>query len=103
VVINLAHPAIGPSVALPPLPIGAIMAPMKRMNLRDVPDEVYLALAEGAEANRQSLNAFVVERLTEVVQMLGIAGYVESYEPPHGTGVTLDDAAAAVRDVRDAP
>jgi hypothetical protein len=75
---------------------------MKRMNLREVPDEVYLALAEGAEANRQSLNAFVVDRLTEVVQMLGVAGYVESYEPPRGTGVTLDDAAAAVRDVREA-
>jgi hypothetical protein len=55
---------------------------MKRMNLRDVPDEVYLALAEGAEASQQSLNAFVVERLTEVVQVLGITGYAESYEPP---------------------
>lgn len=30
---------------------------MKRMNLRDVPDEVYGALAEAAEANRQSLSA----------------------------------------------
>ena len=36
---------------------------MKRMNLRDVPDEVYAALTEAAEANRQSLSAFVVDRL----------------------------------------
>lgn len=42
------------------------------MNLREVSDEVYLAQAAGAEANRQSLNAFVVERLTEVAQMLDI-------------------------------
>jgi hypothetical protein len=74
---------------------------MKRMNLRDVPDEVYLALAEGAEANRQSLNAFMVDRLTEVAKTLTIADYVASYEPPRGTGATLDDAAAAVRDVRE--
>jgi hypothetical protein len=75
---------------------------MKRMNLRDVPDEVYIALADGAEANRQSLNAFVVERLTEVARTLDIAGYVASYDPPSGTGVTLDDAATAVREVREA-
>lgn len=75
---------------------------MKRMNLRDVPDEVYDALSEGAEANRQSLNAFVVERLAEVARVLSIADYVASYDPPRGTGVTIDDAAAAVRDVREA-
>ncbi len=75
---------------------------MKRMNLRDVPDEVYVALAHGAEANRQSLNAFVVERLTEAAQVLSTADYVASYRPPQGTGVTLDDAAAAVREVRNA-
>ncbi|ONI84257.1 hypothetical protein ALI144C_16495 [Actinosynnema sp. ALI-1.44] len=72
------------------------------MNLRDVPDEVYLALAEGAKANRQSLSAFVVDRLAEVAKTLTIADYVASYEPPRGTGVTLDDAAAAVREVREA-
>ena len=75
---------------------------MKRMNLRDVPDEVYAALTEGAASNRQSLNAFVVERLTEVAHVLNVADYVNSYEPPRGTGVTLDDAVAAVRDVREA-
>lgn len=75
---------------------------MKRMNLRDVPDEVYAALADGAAASRQSLNAFVVERLTEVAQVLNIGDYLATYEPPGGTGVTLEDATAAVREVRDA-
>ena len=75
---------------------------MKRMNLRDVPDEVYAALAEAAEANRQSLSAFVVDRLTEVAQLAHLADYVAAYVPPQGTGVTLDDAAAAVREVREA-
>jgi hypothetical protein len=73
---------------------------MKRMNLRDVPDDVYSALAEGAESNRQSLNAFVVERLTEVARVVNIESYLDSYEPPRNTGITLDDALAAVREVR---
>jgi hypothetical protein len=75
---------------------------MRRMNLRDVPDEVYAVLAEAAEANRQSLNAFVVDRLTEVAQVTRLADYVASYPPPAGTGVTVDDAAAAVREAREA-
>lgn len=75
---------------------------MKRINLRDVPDDVYEALANGAEANRQSLNSFVVDRLTEAAQVLSIADYLATFEPPRGTGITLDDAAAAVREVREA-
>jgi hypothetical protein len=87
---------------MPPDPSWCHNGTMRRINLRDVPDEVYQALVEGADANRQSLNAFVVERLAEAAQVLNIADYVASYEPPRGTGVTLDDAAAAVRDVREA-
>lgn len=75
---------------------------MKRMNLRDVPDEVYAALAHSAETSHQSLNAFVVDRLVELVQVLSIADYLASYQPPTGTGVTLDDAVAAVREIREA-
>ncbi len=75
---------------------------MRRMNLRDVPDEVYAALVQAAAASRQSLSAFVVDRLTEVAQVAGLADYVASYAPPRGTGVTLEDAAAAVREVREA-
>lgn len=75
---------------------------MKRMNLRDVPDDVYAALAEAAAANRQSLSAFVVDRLTEVAQVTRLADYVASYPPPQGSDVTLEDAVEAVREVREA-
>lgn len=75
---------------------------MKRMNLRDVPDNVYAALAEAAEANRQSLSAFVVDRLTEVARLTQLGDYVASYQPPRGSGLTLDDATAAIREVREA-
>jgi hypothetical protein len=34
------------------------------MNLRDVPDDVYVALAAAAAASRQSLSVYVVERLS---------------------------------------
>jgi hypothetical protein len=75
---------------------------MRRMNLRDVPDDVYAALAAAAEANRQSLSAFVVARLAEVAEVTRLGDYVESYQPPARSGVSLDDAAAAVREVREA-
>ena len=75
---------------------------MKRMNLRDVPDEVYATLVEAAEANRQSLSAFVVERLAEVAEVARLDQYVASYSPPQGSGVSVKDAAAAVRQVREA-
>lgn len=74
---------------------------MKRMNLRDVPDDVYSALAKAAEARRQSLSAFVVERLTEVSQVTQLDDYLASYQPPERSGVTLEDAVAAVREVRE--
>ncbi|MGH3781483.1 MAG: hypothetical protein ACRDRO_12870 [Pseudonocardiaceae bacterium] len=72
------------------------------MNLRDVPDDVYAALADAAAANRQSLSAFVVDRLTEVAQVTKLTDYVASYPPVQGSGITLEDAAAAVREVREA-
>jgi hypothetical protein len=75
---------------------------MKRMNLRDVPDDVYAVLVKAAEQNRQSLSAYVVERLSEVAQLQGVTDYVNSYVPPRGTGVSLEDAANAVREVREA-
>lgn len=75
---------------------------MKRMNLRDVPDDVYATLAEAADANRQSLSAFVVDRLTEVARVARLGDYIASYTPPTGSGITLEDAASAVREVREA-
>ncbi|MHB1063022.1 MAG: hypothetical protein ACYC1Z_00745 [Georgenia sp.] len=75
---------------------------MKRMNLREVPDDVYAALVAAAEGRRQSLNAFVVDRLSEVAQAVRVADYVAAYPAPQGTGVTTDDAVSAVREVREA-
>jgi len=75
---------------------------MKRMNLRDVPDDVYTALVSAAEDNRQSLSAFVVDRLAEVAQAVRVADYVSAYPPPRGTDITTEDAVAAVREVREA-
>lgn len=74
---------------------------MKWRNLRDVPDDVYAAIAEAAEARRQSLSAFVVDRLTEVAQVARQADHVAAYEPPEGSGVSLEEAVAAVREVRE--
>ena len=75
---------------------------MRRMNVREVPDDVYAVLAQAAEANRQSLSGFVVDRLTEIAQTARLADYLATYAPPQGTGVSLDDAVAAVREVREA-
>ncbi len=75
---------------------------MKRMNLRDVPDDVYAVLALAAEEKRQSLNAFVVERLAEAARAARIADYISAYPPPQGTAVTIEDAVAAVRELREA-
>ena len=74
---------------------------MKRMNLRDVPDDVYAALAVAAERNRQSLSAFVVDRLAEIAQVIQVGDYLASYVPPKRSGVSLEDAVAAVREVRE--
>lgn len=70
--------------------------------MRDVPDDVYAALAQAADDNRQSLSAFVVDRLTEIAQTVRLAEYVAAYHPPYGSGVTVSDASAAVREVREA-
>ena len=75
---------------------------MKRMNLRDVPDDVYAALSEAATASRQSLNAYMVDRLTEAAQAARIGDYLSGYQPAEGSDVTLEDAVAAVREVREA-
>ncbi len=75
---------------------------MKRMNLRDVPEDVYDALVAAAEDNRQSLSSFVGDRLVEVARAVRVAEYVSTYPVPRETGVTAEDAVAAVREVREA-
>lgn len=62
----------------------------------------FVPLASAAEENRQSLSAFVVDRLAEVAGVVRIADYVSAYPPPRGTGVRIEDAVAAVREVREA-
>jgi len=47
--------------------------PIKRMNLRDVPDDVAAVLVAAAGGSRQSLSAFVVDRLSEVAQAVRAA------------------------------
>ena len=75
---------------------------MKRMNLRDVPDDVYAALVDAASTKRQSLSAYVVDRLTEAAQVARLGDYLAEYQPAAVRGVSLEDAAAAVREVREA-
>ncbi len=70
--------------------------------MRDVPEDVYLTLAGAAEENRQSLSAFVVDPLAEAARVVRSADYVRTYPAPQGTAVTVDDAVAAVREVREA-
>jgi plasmid stability protein len=74
---------------------------MKRMNLRDIPEDVYAELTEAAAEHRQSLNAYVVDRLAELARVARVREYVVSYTPPVGSRVTLEDAVAAVRVARE--
>lgn len=75
---------------------------MRRMNLRDVPDDVYEALAAAASERRQSLSAFVVERLTEVAHTLTIGDYLAAYQALPETGISVEEAVDAVREARHA-
>ncbi|MGH3631025.1 MAG: hypothetical protein ACRDRL_26735 [Sciscionella sp.] len=38
--------------------------------------------------------------MSEVAALTRLADYVASYPPPQGTGLTIEDAATAVREVR---
>ena len=68
----------------------------ERMNVPDVPDDATAGLVEAAEGNAGSLSAFVVDRFTEAGQL---KGFVASYRPPPDSGITSDDAIAAVQEV----
>ncbi|MBQ0987247.1 hypothetical protein KBZ10_22545 [Streptomyces sp. F63] len=74
---------------------------MKRINLRDVPDETYQTLVRCAEANRQSLNAFVVDQLEDLAKTANLTTFLDLYEPPAGTGISIEDAVDAVRAARE--
>ncbi|GAB3871223.1 hypothetical protein ACFQ1S_34515 [Kibdelosporangium lantanae] len=73
---------------------------MARIDLPDVPDDVHATLAAGAEAAGQPLAAFVVDRLVEITRPGTLADYLATYQPSD-TGLTIEDAVAAVRQGRD--
>lgn len=75
---------------------------MKRMNLRDVPDDVYESLVAAAADRRQSLSAYVVERLEELARASRLEEHLASYPAPVGTHVDVEAAVAAVHDGREA-
>lgn len=74
---------------------------MKRMNLRDVPEDVYEVLTRRAQLRRQSLNAYVVERLSDEARRPSMADYVLAYDPPVTSGGVPTDAVEALREARD--
>lgn len=74
---------------------------MKRINLRDVPEDVVEVLTRRAQLRRQSLNSYVVERLIDEARRPSMAEYVLSYKPPATSAGTPTDAVAILREVRE--
>jgi hypothetical protein len=72
------------------------------MNLRDVSDQMTCTSPSCKRRRRIASRStpFLVDRLIEVAQVVRLADYVAAYSPLQETGLTLDDAAAAVREVR---
>lgn len=72
------------------------------LTLRGIPARVRAILASRAKARRQSLNAYLIDvlaREADTPTMSEILADVEAIR--HPTGLTGDDAVAAVREVRD--
>lgn len=72
---------------------------MRRMNLRDVPEDVYETLVAAAAAKRQSLNAYVLDRLTDVARMASIRAHLDAYQPPD-VRLTTEEIVAAIHEGR---
>jgi hypothetical protein len=73
------------------------------LTLRAIPARVRATLAARARARHQSLNAYLIEVLTREVDtpaMSEVLADIEAIRRP--TGLTGDDAVAAVREARDA-
>jgi hypothetical protein len=73
------------------------------LTLRAIPPRIRATLAARARARHQSLNAYLLDVLTreaETPTMTEILADIEAIRRP--TGVTGDEAVAAVRAVRDA-
>ena len=72
------------------------------LTLRGIPAQVRVTLAARAKARHQSLNAYLIDVLTrqaETPTMSEVLADVEAIRRP--TGLTGDDAVAAVREARD--
>ena len=73
------------------------------LTLRAVPARVRAKLTARARARHQSLNAYLIDVLTreaDTPTMSEVLGDVEAIRRP--TGLTAEDAVAAVREARDA-
>ena len=73
------------------------------LTLRGIPARVRATLASRAKARRQSLNAYLIDvlaREADTPTMSEVLADVEAIRRP--TGLTGDDAVAAVREARDA-
>lgn len=72
------------------------------LTLRGIPFRVRATLASRAKARRQSLNAYLIDvlaREADTPTMSEVLADVEAIRRP--TGLTGDDAVAAVREARD--
>lgn len=72
------------------------------LTLRGIPARVRATLASRAKARRQSLNAYLIDvlaREADTPTMSEVLADVEAIRRP--TGLTGDDAVAAVREARD--
>jgi hypothetical protein len=73
------------------------------LTLRAIPARVRATLVARARARHQSLNAYLIEMLTreaDTPDMSEVLADIEAIRRP--TGLTGDDAVAAVREARDA-
>lgn len=73
------------------------------LTLRAIPARVRAKLTARAKARHQSLNAYLIEVLTreaDIPTMSEVLAYIEAVRRP--TGLTGEDAVAAVREARDA-
>jgi hypothetical protein len=73
------------------------------LTIRALPARVRATLAARARARRQSLNAYLLDVLSREASTPTMAEILEDIERlRHPTGLSTDDAVAAVRTARDA-
>jgi antitoxin FitA len=73
------------------------------LTLRAIPARVRARLAARARARHQSLNAYLIDVLTREADTPTMSEVLADIEAArHPTGLTGDDAVAAVREARDA-